>query len=584
MKFVKLLLIFTIFLYSKQINLNFNNLDISTFIKMVGKITNKNILITKEIRGKVNFISVKPIDEKDIFSILQNILKSKGYTLIDKGSFLSIVKNSQAIREGLTSSSLEQIQTDIISLKNIPAKTAYSQINYLNSRYGKIVVNSDKNLLIITDYPSNLKAIKTLLEKIDTKVQNQVKFVKLKNSNVKNVYSKLKEIASNLFNNKIYKYKLLPNEDTNSIIIVGNKDVISKLTPIIKTLDIAPKPVSQTTKIFKIKNSDVTNLEKLIISIIKAKYKKNMPSITADTETNSIIVVGNQIQINTISTIITALDIPKEQVYVKVRVLEISNKKAGNVGLKYGVLGGVANSSGLYSMSANLGGPAIAFDTGALGIATPTLSKGLALGVTLDLLETEGAAKKLSEPSILCINNTESTIYVGKTESVITQSTVGANTTDLTKNTYSRQDIGLTLKVKPRIDNDNKVSLNVKAVLEDILPDSQIGLPTTTKRDIDTTTIVQNGQSIIIGGLVRDNKSINVSKVPFLGDIPFVGALFRHKQQNLDKTTLVIVLTPYIIKKSSDLDTLRLTLAKLNDLEKNFVHKLIRKKENENNN
>ena len=583
MKFIKLLLLLTLTLYSREINLNFNNLDISTFIKMVGKITNKNILITKEIRGKVNFISVKPIDEKDIFSILQNILKSKGYTLIDKGSFLSIVKNSQAIREGLTSSSLEQIQTDIISLKNIPAKTAYSQINYLNSRYGKIVVNSDKNLLIITDYPSNLKAIKTLLEKIDTKVQNQVKFVKLKNSNVKNVYSKLKEIASNLFNNKIYKYKLLPNEDTNSIIIVGNKDVISKLTPIIKTLDIAPKPVSQTTKIFKIKNSDVTNLEKLIISIIKAKYKKNMPSITADTETNSIIVVGNQIQINTISTIITALDIPKEQVYVKVRVLEISNKKAGNVGLKYGVLGGVANSSGLYSMSANLGGPAIAFDTGALGIATPTLSKGLALGVTLDLLETEGAAKKLSEPSILCINNTESTIYVGKTESVITQSTVGANTTDLTKNTYSRQDIGLTLKVKPRIDNDNKVSLNVKAVLEDILPDSQIGLPTTTKRNIDTTTIVQNGQSIIIGGLVRDNKSINVSKVPFLGDIPFVGALFRHKQQNLDKTTLVIVLTPYIIKKSSDLDTLRLTLAKLNDLEKNFVHKLIRQK-NENNN
>jgi len=583
MKFIKLLLLLTLTLYSREINLNFNNLDISTFIKMVGKITNKNILITKEIRGKVNFISVKPIDEKDIFSILQNILKSKGYTLIDKGSFLSIVKNSQAIREGLTSSSLEQIQTDIISLKNIPAKTAYTQINYLNSRYGKIVVNSDKNLLIITDYPSNLKAIKTLLEKIDTKVQNQVKFVKLKNSNVKNVYSKLKEIASNLFNNKIYKYKLLPNEDTNSIIIVGNKDVISKLTPIIKTLDIAPKPVSQTTKIFKIKNSDVTNLEKLIISIIKAKYKKNMPSITADTETNSIIVVGNQIQINTISTIITALDIPKEQVYVKVRVLEISNKKAGNVGLKYGVLGGVANSSGLYSMSANLGGPAIAFDTGALGIATPTLSKGLALGVTLDLLETEGAAKKLSEPSILCINNTESTIYVGKTESVITQSTVGANTTDLTKNTYSRQDIGLTLKVKPRIDNDNKVSLNVKAVLEDILPDSQIGLPTTTKRDIDTTTIVQNGQSIIIGGLVRDNKSINVSKVPFLGDIPFVGALFRHKQQNLDKTTLVIVLTPYIIKKSSDLDKLRLTLAKLNDLEKNFVHKLIRQK-NENNN
>jgi len=578
MKFIKLLLLLSFSLYAKEINLNFNNLEISTFIKMVSKITHKNILITKKITGKVNFISVKPIQEKEIFSILQNILKSKGYTLVDKGGFLSIVKNSEALREGVSSkNSLDQIQTDIIYLKNIPAKTAYTQINYLNSRYGKIVVNNEKNLLIITDYPSNLKTIKNILTKIDTKNQNEVKFIKLKNADVNKIYSKVKDIASNLFDKKIYKYKLIQNDSANSIIIVGNNEVIKKLSPVIKSLDIAPKPISQITKIFKIKNSDVTNLEKLISSIIKAKYKKNMPSITADKETNSIIVVGDNLQIETINTIINALDIPKEQVYVKVRVLEISNKKASSIGMKYGIMGGVANSSGLYSMSANLGGPSIAFDTTALGISTPTLSKGLALGITLDLLETEGAAKKLSEPSILCINNTESTIYVGKTESIITQSTVGAATTDLTKNTYSRQDIGLTLKVKPRIDNDNKVSLNVKAVLEDILPGSQIGLPTTTKRDIDTTTIVSNGQSIIIGGLVRDNKDITISKVPFLGDIPFIGALFRHTQENIDKTTLVIVLTPYIIKKSSDLDTLRLTLAKLNDLEKNFIHKLIKK-------
>jgi general secretion pathway protein D len=547
---------------------------------MVSKITHKNILLTKEIRGKVNFISVKPIKDSDIYTILLNILKSKGYTLVDKGDFLVVVKNADALREApsLANSKNQEIQTDIIYLKNIPARVAYTQINYLNSRYGKIVVNSDKNLLIITDYPRNLKIIKEILTKIDTQNQNKVTFIKLKNANVQTIFLKVKEITSNLFNNKIFKYKLIENDDSNSIIIVGNQDIIKTLKPIIKNLDVAPKPVSQITKIFQIKNSDVSNLEKLITNIVKHKFKKNLPSITADKETNSIIVVANQLQIDTIKTIIDALDIPKEQVYVKVRVLEISNKKANTIGLKYGMIGGVANSSGLYSMSANLGGPAIAFDTTALGIATPTLTKGLALGITLDLLESEGAAKKLSEPSILCINNTESSIYVGQTESIITQSTVGANTTDLTKNTYSRQDIGLTLKVKPRIDSDNKVSLSVKAILEDILPGSQVGLPTTTKRDIDTTTIVTNGQSVIIGGLVRDNKSITISKVPFLGDIPFLGALFRHKSSNVDKTTLVMVLTPYIIKKSGDLDKLRLTLAKLNTLEKNFVHKLIKEK------
>jgi len=579
MKFLKILLLLFTFLSANEIHLNFNNIDITTFIKMVSKITHKNILITKEIHGKVNFISVKPIQEKEIFSILLNILKSKGYTIIDKGEFSVVVRSSEALREApsLKNNSAE-IQTDIIYLKNISAKDAYLQINYLASKYGKIVVNKEKNLLIITDFPRNLKIIKTILTKIDKEKQNKVKFVKLYKGNVKTIFPKVKDIAENLFNKKLFKYKLIENDDSNSIIIVASKEMINRLVPIIKNLDISPKPVSQITKIFTIKNSDVKNLQTLLNNIVKHKFKNNPPSLTADTETNSIIVVGNQLQIDTIATIIDALDVPKEQVYVKVRILEISNKKASQIGIKYGIVGGVANSSGLYSMSANLGGPAIAINTSTLGLSIPTLTKGLALGATLDLLELQGAAKKLSEPSILCINNTESSIYVGKTESVITQSTVGANTTDLTKNTYSREDIGLTLRVRPRIDSDNKVSLHVKAIIEDILPGSQVGLPTTTKRDIDTTTIVQNGQSIIIGGLIRNNKDLTISKVPFLGDIPLIGGLFRHKNLSVDKTTLVIVLTPYIIKKTSDLDKLREVLAQLNNIKTRFVQNLIKEK------
>jgi general secretion pathway protein D len=276
-----------------------------------------------------------------------------------------------------------------------------------------------------------------------------------------------------------------------------------------------------------------------------------------------------------LKTVISALDIPKEQVYVKARILEISNLKASQIGNKLGIYAGSGSSSGLYTMSVNLGGPAIAFDITSLGLSIPTIKQGLALGATIDLLETFGAAKKFSEPSILCINNTPSTIYVGKTISVKT----GQTTSTSTSISYSRQDIGLTLEITPRIDSDNKVSLNVKAVVEDILPGSpDATLPTTSKRDIKTTTIVNNGQSIIIGGLVRNNKDVTIKKVPLLGDIPILGALFRHKEVNEDKTTLVIVLTPYIVKKSVDLDKLRLTLAKLNEFERKFAEDYIKKK------
>jgi len=577
MKWIKFLLILTVSLYAAKIDLNFKNLQISDFIKMVAKITDKNILLTSDIKGEVNFISVKPVNEEEIYTILLNILRSKGYTLIEENGYLKVVRSSEAIREAppVGKSSVYQMQTDIIKLNNITAKDAFAQINYLRSKYGKIVINSDKNLLIITDYPKNLKTMKLILAKIDTLNKPSIIYYNLKNSQISKIYPKINEIANTLFNNKIYKYKVIQNTNSNGVILVGPKKIIYSLLQSIKKLDTKPKPVDQITKIVVLKNSDVTNMAKVIQNIVKLKYKKDKPSITEDKETNSLIVIATPEQMDTITTIIQALDIPKMQVYVKARILEISNLKASQIGSKLGLYAGSGGSSGLYTMSANMGGPAIAFDVTSLGLTLPTIKQGLALGATLDLLETYGAAKKLSEPSILCINNTPSTIYVGKTISVKT----GQTTSTSTSVSYSRQDVGLTLKITPRIDSDNKVSLNVKAVVEDILPGSpDLTLPTTSKRDIQTTTIVSNGQSIIIGGLVRNNKDVTIKKVPFFGDIPVLGALFRHKEVNEDKTTLVIVLTPYIVKQSADLDKLRLTLAKLNQLERKFAEEYIKKR------
>ncbi|EDM23418.1 type II and III secretion system protein:NolW [Caminibacter mediatlanticus TB-2] len=578
MKLIKILFL-TIIILNAKVNLNFQNLDINDFIKMVAKITNKNILITQPISGKVNFVSVKPIDEKEVYSILLNILRSRGYTIIKDNGFLKVIRESQAIKEGpQLNPHFDQIQTNIIKLNNIPVRNAFNAVAYLKSNYGRIVINSDKNMLIVTDYPSNLKVIKEVLKRIDSKETKSLRNITLNNTSIDKVYPKLNQIATTLFNTKIYSYKIIPNDVSNSIILVGQKNVVYKLARVVKSLDVKPKQLNQITKVITLKNSDATNIAKILQNIVKTKYKKNPPSITLDKETNSIIILATPEQIETIKTIINALDTPKEQVYVKARILEISNTKAAQIGNRLGLYAGSGTTSGLYTLSANLGGPAIAFDVASLGLTIPTIKQGIALGATLDLLETYGAAKKLSEPSILCINNTPSTIYVGKTVSVLT----GKTTSTTTSESYTRQDIGLTLKVKPRIDSDNKVALNVDAVIEDLLPGSPVNMPITSKRTINTTTIVRNGQSIIIGGLVRDNKDITLNKVPLLGDIPILGALFRHKQINKDKTTLVIVLTPYIVKKSDDLEKLRSTLVKLNELEKKFV-KNLKKKLNEKN-
>lgn len=578
MKWIKYLFVLVMALNAAQVQLNFKNLDIADFVKMVAKITHKNILLTRDIHGKVNFISVKPIDEKEVYKVLLDILKSKGYTIVEEQGFLKVIRNADAIKDApplAGQSSLEQMETDLIALNNIPVTSAYKQVSYLISRYGKIVINSEKNILIVTDYSENLKVIKEILHKLDKQSRMVMRTIPFHNADVTKVFPKIIEIANAMYNPKIYKQKIVINENNNAIILVAPKRIVYNLVAMIRGFDTEPKPISQMTEVITLKNSDVTNLEKILKNIIKVKYKKDTPSITADSETNSLIVLATPEQLETIKTIIAALDVPKQQVYVKARILEISNSKALQVGTKLGLLAGSANSSGLYTMSANLGGPAIAIDTAGLNLDMPTIREGLALGATLDLLETYGAAKKLSEPSILCINNTPSTIYVGKTVSVLT----GKTTSNATSVSYSRQNIGLTLKIKPRIDSDNKVALNIKAIVEDILksetPDNT--LPTTSKRDVETTTIVKNGQSVIIGGLVKDNTESHITKVPLLGDIPILGHLFQHKSKNGDRTTLAIVLTPYIIKKSGDLDKLRLTLAKLNELEKKFIEDYLKK-------
>ena len=577
MRLIKVLFIFSfILLWGKGIEINFKDLSLQNFIKMISKITDKNVLITNNIQGKVNFISVKPVSKEQLWNILLAVLRSKGYTIIENNGFLEVISLSKAVKLASLSdrTSIPQMKTSIIYLKYISPQNVKSQVSNFLSNYGKIVIPKKSNFIIITDFPQNIKKIKKFVRLIDYKEKKEVKFIKLAYSTSSLVAKQIKQIVSNIIPNNAYN--IYSNDVANSLIVITSHKYMNYFTNLIKKLD--TKRQTLTTKIIHLKNTDTTAMSKVISNILKERYKaKNKVSVTTDKEDNSLILVGMPNQLDLIAGIIKALDVPKKQVYVKVRILELSNSKVSQMGMKLGILGGSATNSGLYTLSANLGGPALAFSPSSLGLSVPTIKEGVALGATLDLLVTTGAAKKLSEPSILCVNNLPSTIYVGKTVSVITQSTVGATSTDLTKNNYSRQDIGLKMDIKPRIDVDNKVAIHLKGIIEDILPGSQVGLPITSKREIDTSAIVKNGQSIIVGGLIRDNSDITVDKVPLLGDIPVLGALFRHKNKNDDKTTIVMVLTPYIVNNSDDLSKLRNVLVKLNEVEHSFVKKLIKK-------
>jgi general secretion pathway protein D len=431
MKFFLLctLLFFNPFLFADDLkkDVKFKNLDLKELIKVSSKILDKNILVKTDIKGKVDFISVKPISKKQLLKVLKNSLESFGYELIDKDSFFIIKEKNQ--------------------------------------------------------------------EKKQKKIEHKV-----------------------------------------------------------------------ITKVIALKNIQVEQLKK-ILQNFKTINKYEKLFISSDNESNSLILIGKVQIIQNIETLVKKLDKDEPQIFLKAKIVELNSNLVNKVGLKYGLLSGKTSNSGIFTIASNLNSnEAVDFDISSIGLSIPTLKSSISLGATLSLLHQNYALKIVSEPSILCINNKKSTIYVGQSISLQTSSTTtsGGNTSY----SFERKDVGLKLEVKPRLKaDDNKVRLYINTILEGVKNSTTNNQPDTTKKSVSTFAVVSNGESIILGGLVENrNENLN-DEVPYFSSLPVIGNLFKHKNSSSKQSNLVIVITPYIIPKNKDITFIREELAKLEKLE-----------------
>lgn len=577
---------------NKEVTINFKDLQINDFVKLVSNILDKNILLQSSIPGKVEFISTKPVYKKDLPTILQSILGSKGYSLVDRGTFLEIVRSKDAAKYNLplvksVGDSYIQMVTTIIPVHGVNVDLVVSKIKHLASASAAITTIKENNSIIITDFPKNIKTLEKVIKKIEAKDQARTAFYKLKYAEVTYIYPALSAIVKSRFDQRVEtdKVTLAVDKIGNTVIAVGSPQNLRVVKQIINQFDIqGARPIKETA-VIPLKNTEVKDVLPIVAKLAQDKQRSNpatVPSVVAEPKSNALVVSGLKEDIDEIRVIVDDLDKEQRQVYVKARIIEVSEDSSRKLGIQYGLEAGKANSSGFYSMAMNMGGPTIGLSSALLGkINMPELKSGLALGAALDFLTTNGAANIVSEPSILCLDNQESKIYVGQTQSIVTSAKTKDNVNDYSTNTYSREDIGLTLKVKPRISNDGKVTLQAETIIEDALPSSIPGMPTTTKREVTTKAIVKNGESVIVGGLIRDKASNTESKVPLLGDIPLVGEVFKHRVRSGDNVNIVIILTPYIVDTSEDLSTLRRKLVELDNLQdvysQEFLKELQRK-------
>ncbi|MBL0707968.1 MAG: hypothetical protein JJW00_02875, partial [Sulfurimonas sp.] len=448
----------------------------------------------------------------------------------------------------------------------------------LASQYAIITHDDKMGIILVSDYPRNITNMRKLLRLFDTQLKRDLQRVVLKNSNVRDSMGKLKNIFK--ITREDYKDEVILSGDNyqNAIWVSANSKDIQKAVSFVKSFDEYAKDSSvMSTKIIFLKNANVEDIVKTAKEIAKSKdSKKPVKSvITSNKELNALVISSTVAQIKELEQIITQLDIERKQVFCKVQIYEVSQNSLEQMGIRWGAAGGAAGSNVLASANINMGGSAFVLPA-ALSevISLDKVSKGLAVGASVDLLQKEGALNILSEPNLLSVNNIKSYIYVGKTQSILISDSTGENVLDTTRNSYSREDIGLTLEITPQIADGGNVVLKIMINVEDIDPSTAGDKPTTTKRKVDTTAIVQNEDSIIIGGLIRDIYTQSESKVPLLGDIPFLGTLFSNKQEIYDKISTIMVITPYIISDSEDLKGIQKKLQRISSQQKQLSSKM----------
>ena len=321
-------------------------------------------------------------------------------------------------------------------------------------------------------------------------------------------------------------------------------------------------------KTVNIKNTEVSE----VYEILKSMNIDKQMTITQNKETNSIILLGIYEELLVLEEFIKSLDVEKTQVYIKAKIVEVNNEKISKIGFSYGLFKSLNLSNDIMTFSSSLNGGSNSLDNVAdvLGLNIPNLASSLALGATLNLLRQNGALDIVSQPSILALNNKESDIYSGQTISIKTSFSLSDG--GKTNENFKREDVGLSLKVKPRISSFDKLHLDISTIIEGIkTTQTQSGNADTSKKSINTSVILNNGESIIIGGLTQEKNEATIYKVPILGDLPLLGSLFQNKSNNNFKNELLIIVTPYIVPKSKDISYINTQLAILKSLENKFL-------------
>src|SRR5690554_387550 len=569
--------------------LNLKDADIRAFVTQVADITGYSFVVDPRVKGKVTVLSSAPMNKEQIYDLFLAVLNVHGFTAIPGEEVIKVVqqvdaKQSAEVLGRFSSIPSEQLITRVIQIDNASALELVPILRPLVAKYGHLAGVAAANALIISDHASNIQRMEQIVRELDSPSKYEVEVIKLKEAWVGDMVALLQELAPDELgragnDNSARKYSVTADERSNRLILRGDETFRGKMRGLIAQLD-QPSASGGATKVIRLKHADAKGLSELLKGIMgevtkeaaggsgaagggaSTKPQGNF-AVFADEGLNALVVRGEPSLMQEAEEIVAALDVRRAQVLIEAAIVEISDELGQDLGVQVAVgdesgsstpvmgtnFGNVGRSLGDV-LSAILTESAIAPAVGGITMGAGQRDKGgVSWGILLQALSTSAAANLLSTPSIITLDNQESEIIVGQNVPFRTgQSTVAGDGTTNPFTTIERRDIGLTLKVTPTISADGLVRLVVEQTTESVADsiDNASDI-VTNKREIKTTVLADDGETIVLGGLTRDDYMVNKSKVPLLGDIPYLGRLFSSESQRRVKRNLLVFLRPKIM-------------------------------------
>ncbi|MGE1388675.1 GspD family T2SS secretin variant XcpQ [Pseudomonas aeruginosa] len=549
--------------------INLKDADIREFIDQISEITGETFVVDPRVKGQVSVVSKAQLSLSEVYQLFLSVMSTHGFTVVAQGDQARIVPNAEAKTEaGGGQSAPDRLETRVIQVQQSPVSELIPLIRPLVPQYGHLAAVPSANALIISDRSANIARIEDVIRQLDQKGSHDYSVINLRYGWVMDAAEVLNNAMSRGQAKGAAGAQVIADARTNRLIILGPPQARAKLVQLAQSLD-TPTARSANTRVIRLRHNDAKTLAETLGQISEGMKNNGgqggeqtgggRPSnilIRADESTNALILLADPDTVNALEDIVRQLDVPRAQVLVEAAIVEISGDIQDAVGVQWAI-----NKGGMGGTRTNFGNTGLSIGTLLQALKDdkpPALPDGAIVGIgsssfgaLVTALSANSKSNLLSTPSLLTLDNQKAEILVGQNVPFNTGSyTTNSEGSSNPFTTVERKDIGVNLKVTPHINDGAALRLEIEQEISSIAPSVQQVSNTdiiTNKRSIKSTILAENGQVIVLGGLIQDDVVQAESKVPLLGDIPWLGKLFRSTKDTHTKRNLMVFLRPTVV-------------------------------------